>query len=146
MSSFEIDILALLRSDRKFLLETSVSSLSKSSVNVGKFSVGKHNKLKSEFSAFKLSLFSDFRLKCISEFDEIFLKISYKTLADVVVLPSSSIFKSDISSLNRMSKSVAKIVSLLFLTSNKTFDKIGKVFFFQQRPVQNLMILEVNPF
>ena len=43
---------------------------------VGKFSVGRHNKLKSDFSAFKLNLFSVFKSNVTLEFEEIFLKIS----------------------------------------------------------------------
>ena len=45
-------------------------------LNVGKLSIGKHNKLKSEFSLFRLNLFSDFKSKFNSEFAEIFLNIS----------------------------------------------------------------------
>ena len=59
-----------------------------SSENVGKLSVGRHNRLKSALSLFKLSLFSDFNSKLRSEFDETFLKISNNIAADVVVLPS----------------------------------------------------------
>ena len=49
---------------------------SNSSAKVGKLSVGKHSRLKSALSLFKLSLFSDFNSKFSSEFEEIFLKIS----------------------------------------------------------------------
>ena len=71
---------------------------SNSSEKVGKLSVGKHKRLKSAFSLFKLNLFSDFRSKFNSELEEIFLKISYRIAADVVVLPSLITFTSLISS------------------------------------------------
>ena len=51
-------------------------------------------RLKSAFSLFKLNLFSDFRSNFNAEFDEIFLRISYRIAADVVVLPSLIIFTS----------------------------------------------------
>ena len=60
---------------------------------MGKLLVGKHNKLKSEFLDFKLNLFSFFKVKLISVFAGIFLKISNKTLAEVVVLPSSEMMQ-----------------------------------------------------
>jgi phosphopantothenoylcysteine decarboxylase/phosphopantothenate--cysteine ligase len=44
--------------------------------NVGKLSVGKHRRLKSAFSLFRLSLFSVFKSKFNSALEEIFLKIS----------------------------------------------------------------------
>ena len=59
---------------------------------MGKLSVGKHNKLKSELSLFKLNLFSDLSSKFSSELEDIFLKISYNIAAEVVVLPSFTIF------------------------------------------------------
>ena len=60
----------------------------------GKLFEGKHNKLKSEFSVFRLNLFSLFKLKLIIAPWGIFLKISNKTFAEVVVLPSARTFKS----------------------------------------------------
>ena len=53
-----------------------MSAPSKLFEKVGKLSVGKQRRLKSEFSLFKLNLFSDLSLKLRSEFDDIFLKIS----------------------------------------------------------------------
>ena len=52
-----------------------ISSPSNSSANVGKLSMGKQSRLKSEFSLFRLSLFSVL-IQNFSEFEEIFLKIS----------------------------------------------------------------------
>jgi hypothetical protein len=60
--------------------------------------VGRQSKLKSEFSLFKLNLFSDFKSKLNSELAEIFLKISYSIVAEVVVLPSFITLTSEISS------------------------------------------------
>ena len=74
----------------------SISSIS--SLNVGKLSVGRQSKLKSELSLFKLNLFSDFKSKLISELEGIFLNISKRIAAEVVVLPSVIIFTSEISS------------------------------------------------
>ena len=76
------------KSFKNLLLSTDISFPSNSSENVGKLSVGRHNRLKSALSLFKLSLFSDFNSKLRSEFDETFLKISNNIAADVVVLPS----------------------------------------------------------
>ena len=60
----------------------------------GKLSVVKHNKLKFEFSLFKLNLLFEINSKFKSAFEEIFFKISYKIAAEVVVLPSVKIFTS----------------------------------------------------
>ena len=92
----EIDIFVLFKSFKKFELFSEISLLSKSSENVGKLSVGKHNKLKSELSLFKLNLFSYLSSKFSSELEDIFLKISYNIAAEVVVLPSFTIFTSSI--------------------------------------------------
>ena len=93
-----MEIFVLLRTFKNFLLSRLISGPSNSSAKDGKLSVGRHRRLKSEFSLFKLNLFSDFKLKLRSEFDEIFLSISNKTAADVVVLPSLIPFTSSISS------------------------------------------------
>jgi len=98
VSSFEIEILVLFKSFKNLLLFKDISSPSNSSANVGKLSVGKHKRLKSAFSLFRLSLFSDFNSKFKSEFEEIFLNMSYNIAAEVVVLPSFNIFTSLISS------------------------------------------------
>ena len=66
--------------------------------------------------------------------------------ADVVVLPSFIILTSVISSKKIISKSVAIIDNLLSFNCNKTFERIGNVFFFQQRLEQNLKILIRRPF
>ena len=76
MSSLEIEILTLLRSERNFLFSILKLSPVKLFEKVGKFSVGRHNKLKSDFSAFKLNLFSVFKSNVTLEFEEIFLKMS----------------------------------------------------------------------
>ena len=76
MSSFEIEILVLFKSERNFDLLNEISLLSKSSAKLGKLSVGKQSKLKSELSVNKLNLFSFFKLKVNSESDEIFLRIN----------------------------------------------------------------------
>ena len=81
-------IFVLFKSFKKLLLFKDISSTLKSSEKVGKLSVGKHNKLKSELAVFKLTLFSDFNSKLISAFEDIFLNISYKIAAEAVVLPS----------------------------------------------------------
>ena len=78
-----------LSKDRKFFLSTSIFSLSNLSSKVGKLLDGKQSKLKSEFLVFKLNLFSLLSVKLISVPFGIFLKISKRTFADVVVLPSS---------------------------------------------------------
>ena len=57
-------------------------------------SVVKHSKLKFEFSLLKLNLLFEINSKFKSALEEIFLKISYKIAADVVVLPSVKIFTS----------------------------------------------------
>ena len=88
----------MLSSFRNLLLSKIISWPSNSSTNEGKLSVGKHKRLKSEFSLLRLNLFSDFKSKFKSEFDEIFLKISYRIAAEVVVLPSLTILTSEISS------------------------------------------------
>ena len=49
---------------------------SNSSAKDGKLSVGKHKRLKSALSLLRLNLFSDFKSKFNSEFEEIFLSIS----------------------------------------------------------------------
>ena len=98
MSSLEIEILVLLSNFKNLLLFNDISSPSNSSANVGKLSVGRHKRLKSAFSLFKLSLFSDFKSKFNSEFEEIFLNISKRIDAEVVVLPSFIILTSVISS------------------------------------------------
>ena len=72
--------------------------LNSSNEKVGKLSEGKHKRLKSEFSLFKLNLFSDLRSNFNIESDEIFLKISNNIAAEVVVFPSEIIFTSVISS------------------------------------------------
>ena len=90
--------MVLFKSFKNFLLSNKISGLSNSSANVGKLSVGKQSKLKSELSLFKLSLFSVLRSKFNSELEDIFLKISYSTVAEVVVLPSFVTFTSFISS------------------------------------------------
>ena len=76
------------------MLFNETSCPSNSSANVGKLSVGKHKRLKSAFSLFRLNLFSDLSSKLSSELDEIFLKMSYKIAAEVVVLPSFNILTS----------------------------------------------------
>ena len=58
------------------MLFNEISEPSNSSANVGKLSVGKQSKLKSELSLFRLSLFSVFKSKFNSEFEDIFLRIS----------------------------------------------------------------------
>ena len=63
---------------KNLLLFNMISFPSNSSAKVGKLSVGRQRRLKSEFSLFKLSLFSDFNSKFNSELEEIFLKMSYK--------------------------------------------------------------------
>ena len=98
MSSFDIEIFVLLRSFKNLLLFREISLPSNSSAKVGKLSVGKHNKLKSELSLLRLNLFSDFKSNFNSELEEIFLNMSYKIAADVVVLPSFIILTSLISS------------------------------------------------
>ena len=105
-----------------------------SSENVGKLSVGKHKRLKSEFLVFKLSLFSVLSSKFNSELEDIFLSMSYRIAAEVVVLPSLRTFMSDISSENTMSKSVATICNFLFFNCKSTFERIGRVFFFSTTP------------
>ena len=72
----DIEIFVLLRSFKNLLLFKVIVWLSNSSANVGKLSVGKHKRLKSEFSLLRLSLFSDFKSKFNSEFADIFLNIS----------------------------------------------------------------------
>jgi hypothetical protein len=88
VSSLDIEIFVLLRSFKNLLLFKVISCPSNSSAKEGKLSVGKHKRLKSEFSLFRLSLFSDFKSKLNSELEEIFLSMSYSTPAEVVVLPS----------------------------------------------------------
>ena len=61
--------LVLFSRDKKFFLSKDISFSSKSSAKFGKLSVGKHSKLKSDFSAIKLSLFSLFKSNLISELD-----------------------------------------------------------------------------
>ena len=124
----------MFKSLKNFSPFISNSDPSNSSVKVGKLSVGKHSKLKSKFSPVKLNLFSDFILKLRFAFEEIFLKISYSTVAEVVVLPSLIISTSFISSQKIISKSVATIDSFLFFNSSRTFERIGKVFFFSTTP------------
>ena len=98
MSSLEIDIFVLLSKERNFFFSISIFSLSNLSSKVGKLLEGRHNKLKSEFFYFKLNLFSLFKVNFISVPEGIFLKISKRTFAEVVVFPSSITFNSDISS------------------------------------------------
>ena len=98
MSSFDIDIFVLFRSFKNLLLFSVISWPSNSSVKVGKLSVGIHKRLKSALSLFKLSLFSDFKSNLSSALEGIFLKMSYKIAAEVVILPSSIICTSLISS------------------------------------------------
>ena len=69
-------ILVLFKSFKNFVLFNEISGPSNSSENVGKLSVGKQSKLKSKLSLFRLSLFSVFRSKFNSEFEDIFLRIS----------------------------------------------------------------------
>ena len=76
MSSLDIEILVLFNNLRNLLLFNEISCPSNSSAKVGKLSVGRQSKLKSELSLLRLSLFSDFNSKFNSELDEIFLKIS----------------------------------------------------------------------
>ena len=76
MSSFDIAILVLFKSFKNLLLSNAISCPSNSSEKVGKLSVGKHKRLKFEFSFLRLNLFSDFNSKFNSEFEDIFLKIS----------------------------------------------------------------------
>ena len=78
MSSLDIDIFVLFRSFNNLVLFIFTSWLSNSSAKVGKLSVGKHNKLKSKLSLFKLNLFSVFSSNFKDEFDLIFLKIGLK--------------------------------------------------------------------
>ena len=88
----KLKFLFYLISFKNLLLFKEISCPSNSSAKVGKLSVGKHKRLKSALSDFKLSLFSDFKSKFNSEFEEIFLKISYNIAAEVVVLPSFNYF------------------------------------------------------
>ena len=53
-----------------------ISGSSSSTGSFGKLSVGRQRRLKSEFSLFKLSLFSVFKSNVSSELDEIFLRMS----------------------------------------------------------------------
>ena len=76
MSSLDIEILVLFNNFKNLLLFSEISCPSNSSAKVGKLSVGRQSKLKSELSLLRLSLFSDFNSKFNSELDEIFLKIS----------------------------------------------------------------------
>ena len=76
MSSPEIEIFVLFKRDKSLFFLKVISLLAKSSEKDGKLSGGKHNKLKSEFSALRLILFSFFKLKTISEFTDIFRSIS----------------------------------------------------------------------
>ena len=71
-----MDIFVLLSNFKNLLLLMLISSLMNLSSNDGKLSVGKHSKLKSAFSLFKLNLFSVFKSKFSSAFEDIFLKIS----------------------------------------------------------------------
>ena len=75
-----------------------MSLSSKLSEKFGKLSVGKQSKLKSELSVTKFNLFSFLRLNFISELPDIFLRISYRIVADVVVAPSVIVLISLISS------------------------------------------------
>ena len=75
-----------------------ISLFSKSFAKFGKLSVDKHNKLKSKLSVIKFNLFSLFMSNFISELPDIFLRMSYKIVADVVVAPSLLILISLISS------------------------------------------------
>ena len=81
-----------------------------------------------------LTLFLVDKLKLISEPEFIFLKISYRIFAEVVVLPSVVIFTSSIMSSKIISKSVATIFSFPSLTCKRTLERIGSVFFFLQHP------------
>ena len=94
-------------------------STSKDSLKFGKLSTGKHSKLNFELSADMFNLFSVCKENLISEFDGNFLKISYKTVAEVVVLPSFSTLKSEISSKKIRSRSVATTLSLFFFYFKK---------------------------
>ena len=87
-----------LKSFKNLLLFKSISWPSNSSAKLGKLSIGRHKRLKSAFSLLRLNLFSDFRSKLNSEFEVIFLRISYNIVAEVVVLPSVITSTSDISS------------------------------------------------
>ena len=78
----------MFKSESSLDLLNVISSLSKLSEKFGKLSVGRHKRLKSELSVIKLNLFSFFKSNFISEFPDIFLRISYKIVADVVVAPS----------------------------------------------------------
>ena len=91
MSSFEIDILVLFKSDKSLDLLNEISSVLKSSEKFGKLSTGKQFRLKSELSVIKFNLFSLFKLNFISEFPDIFLRMSYKIVAGIVVAPSFEI-------------------------------------------------------
>ena len=88
----------MFNNDKNFDLLNDISLLSKSSEKLGKLSVGKQSKLKSELSVKRFNLFSLFKSNLISELPDIFLNISYSIAADVVVDPSLVIFISLISS------------------------------------------------
>ena len=77
----------MFNNDKNFDLLNDISLLSKSSEKLGKLSVGKQSKLKSELSVKRFNLFSLFKSNLISELPDIFLKISYSIAADVVVDP-----------------------------------------------------------
>ena len=89
--------------------------MEKLSFKFGKLSTGKQRRLNFDLFAEIFNLFSFCNAKETSVFEGNFLSISYNTVAEVVVLPSFSILKSDISSRNKRSKSVAITLSLLFL-------------------------------
>ena len=93
-----MEIFVLFKSVRSLDLLNDISLSSKSSTKFGKLSIGRHSKLKSELSVIKFNLFSLFRSNFISEFPDIFLRMSYKIATEVVVAPSLLILTSPISS------------------------------------------------
>ena len=76
MSSLDIEIRVLFKSFKNLFLSIAISWPSNSSAKDGKLSVGKHKRLKSALSLLRLNLFSDFKSKFNSEFEEIFLSMS----------------------------------------------------------------------
>jgi hypothetical protein len=88
VSSLEIEIFVLFSKDKNFNGLKDSSLLVNFSEKFGKLSEGKHSRLKFELSDFMLSLFSFFNSNFNSVLADTFLKMSYKIVAEVVVLPS----------------------------------------------------------
>ena len=124
-----MEIFVLLSRVNNFLPLIFIPLFAKGSLKLGKLSTGKQIRLNLELSEEIFNLFSLCKENKTSELDGYFFKISYKTVAEVVVLHSFSGLKSEISSKKTRSKSVATTFSLSFLISSNTLDKIGNVFF-----------------